>query len=394
MKFLQILTLMFITQTAQANPYKYEVRKTSSHVIHIVTLNPQDYEIEFVKAHNRVFGRETVGHIAERENADIAINAGFFEIGGSQDGMPSMSLVLNGRIFGLCDVVQSQLILSSGKLSMTSHAFDISANSGGHKIHINKYNGFADKNDVVLYSDALGDTTLTDYKNRDEVTFDQNYKFIKLYDHGNAVIPENGSILSLPKSLGFNGATIQLVNRDTLLKGNTISVVSGKPMLIDKEVIEANIFEHNSGFYQKPHARTALGLRQNGEVVIVVAEHCYTRDLGDVTTDDVKRIIQNNKLALETKYKKPPNQLTFDEIKEIVSEEYTKTGAAIGLTIPELANFMLELGCTSAINLDGGGSSTLWIDGKVVNKTIGDEDEGNGAERERPVSDAVIFRKK
>lgn len=40
---------------------------------------------------------------------------------------------------------------------------------------------------------------------------------------------------------------------------------------------------------------------------------------------------------------------------------------SIGMTLPELADFMLMLGCTEAMNLDGGGSSTFWLDGKVMN---------------------------
>ena len=38
-----------------------------------------------------------------------------------------------------------------------------------------------------------------------------------------------------------------------------------------------------------------------------------------------------------------------------------------GMTFPELADYMLDLGCTEAMNLDGGGSSTLWLNGRIVN---------------------------
>jgi hypothetical protein len=38
-----------------------------------------------------------------------------------------------------------------------------------------------------------------------------------------------------------------------------------------------------------------------------------------------------------------------------------------GMTYPELAALMRRLGCTHAINLDGGGSSTLWLDGHIMN---------------------------
>ncbi len=69
-------------------------------------------------------------------------------------------------------------------------------------------------------------------------------------------------------------------------------------------------------------------------------------------------------------------------------------GSTTGLTILELAQFMKKQGCKSALNLDGGGSSTLWINGKTINQTIGDIDEGNSLKTERPVSDAIIFKDK
>jgi len=43
-------------------------------------------------------------------------------------------------------------------------------------------------------------------------------------------------------------------------------------------------------------------------------------------------------------------------------------GISAGMTLDELAVFMRKrLGCTDAINLDGGGSSTLWLNGQVRN---------------------------
>ena len=40
---------------------------------------------------------------------------------------------------------------------------------------------------------------------------------------------------------------------------------------------------------------------------------------------------------------------------------------SVGMTFPELADLMKALGCTEAMNLDGGGSSTFWLNGKVLN---------------------------
>jgi exopolysaccharide biosynthesis protein len=40
---------------------------------------------------------------------------------------------------------------------------------------------------------------------------------------------------------------------------------------------------------------------------------------------------------------------------------------SIGMTYPEMAGLMKEYGCDEAAELDGGGSSTLWAGGKVLN---------------------------
>ena len=46
-------------------------------------------------------------------------------------------------------------------------------------------------------------------------------------------------------------------------------------------------------------------------------------------------------------------------------------GYSEGITLTELADIMASLGVTTAYNLDGGGSSTLYYDGEVVNDPLG-----------------------
>lgn len=40
---------------------------------------------------------------------------------------------------------------------------------------------------------------------------------------------------------------------------------------------------------------------------------------------------------------------------------------SVGMTLQDLARFMVNLGCEEAMNFDGGGSATLWYDGEVRN---------------------------
>jgi exopolysaccharide biosynthesis protein len=59
-----------------------------------------------------------------------------------------------------------------------------------------------------------------------------------------------------------------------------------------------------------------------------------------------------------------------------------RTGESEGLSLSELAAFLQSLGVKTAYNLDGGGSSTLWYQGSVINNPT---TSGNSI-RERSVS--------
>jgi len=52
-----------------------------------------------------------------------------------------------------------------------------------------------------------------------------------------------------------------------------------------------------------------------------------------------------------------------------------QSGYSAGVTLTELADIMIDLGATTAYNLDGGGSSTMYFNGEVINQP------SNGGER-------------
>ena len=60
--------------------------------------------------------------------------------------------------------------------------------------------------------------------------------------------------------------------------------------------------------------------------------------------------------------------------------------SSAGMTLPELATYMLNLGCDEAMNLDGGGSATMWFLGNVINSPS----EG----RARPAANALVVVRK
>jgi len=74
-----------------------------------------------------------------------------------------------------------------------------------------------------------------------------------------------------------------------------------------------------------------------------------------------------------------------DECFFLLVVDGRQIGLSIGMSFPELAEFMLKLGCTEAMNLDGGGSSTLWLDGKIMNSP--------SDRQERAVANGLILLK-
>ena len=68
----------------------------------------------------------------------------------------------------------------------------------------------------------------------------------------------------------------------------------------------------------------------------------------------------------------------------IVSDGRTKESE--GLSLYELAVFMKTLGCETAYNLDGGGSSTMYFNGTIINNPT-----TSGTIKERKVSDIVYI---
>ena len=77
----------------------------------------------------------------------------------------------------------------------------------------------------------------------------------------------------------------------------------------------------------------------------------------------------------------------IDELHYVFVVSDGRTSASEGLSLSELAAFMKSLGVQTAYNLDGGGSSTMYYQGEVVNNPT---TTGHGT-KERSVSDIVYI---
>ncbi|MEG0772097.1 phosphodiester glycosidase family protein [Clostridium sp.] len=76
----------------------------------------------------------------------------------------------------------------------------------------------------------------------------------------------------------------------------------------------------------------------------------------------------------------------IDPLHYIVIVSDGRTSESEGLSLLQLAEELKERGCSVAYNLDGGGSSTMYFNGEIINKPTSGKTIG-----ERKVSDIVYF---
>ncbi len=121
------------------------------------------------------------------------------------------------------------------------------------------------------------------------------------------------------------------------------NVLGGKGVLVRSGIVQTDFSKDSMGgiFVHDLHPRTAVGILPNGNWLFVVV---------DGNQPDV----------------------------------------SVGMTLPELAELMSSLGCVDALNLDGGGSSTMMLNGEVVNSSCG-YDKKDKDSTLRKVSDAFLI---
>ena len=148
----------------------------------------------------------------------------------------------------------------------------------------------------------------------------QNGELVKT-SHESCEIPDDGFVISGPESVIKPILNNKKFNLDIKMNPNWENVnhiLSGGPYLVKNSEVYIDMTEERLSSVGGRNPRTAIG---------------YTKD---------------NNLIL----------LTADGRED----------ASIGLTLNELAKLMHQLGCVNAMNLDGGGSTVMYVNGQVVNK--------------------------
>ncbi len=321
--------------------------------INLLRLDLTKVRLDVVHAMDAAIGTETTSSMATRHGAVAAINAGFFRLdksifAGDAAGVLAINNELysesySGRVALMIDnnLNQTQVSIERANISdfigIKGETFDAGRNRERKD------------NDLVLFASSFSYTTLTD--NSGIEFFIKNNEVVKIVDkRGSNRIPWDGYILSATgkireelKNLIKLGTEITHFVKhssptDSITNSafrNVEDIVGGVPQLIKNGKIEITWEQEKSSksFVETRHPRTAVAKLKDGKFLMV-------------TVDGRQK-------------------------------------ESVGMDLNELAALLLELGAVDAMNLDGGGSTTMFSQGKVVNKP-------SDKEGERKVSDAIL----
>lgn len=349
-----LLAVLTAIVSLTAEGIRYEQRQLEGpNSVHILFVDPVRSRIELTRALNNGIGRETVSSMARRRGAKAAVNAGFFVIGTRLDGMPAGILKIEEDWYSDPRSPRGALGWSKdgpkaviGRLKMKWELL-----IDGTRLPISGINRPQRDSSTVLYTAAFHRSTLTDPGGR-EYSIDEGR--LVATAGNDSEIPEGGFVYWVGPSAQLDRTHLkpgQAVTVDAQLLpqgesdeeasrrrwGEAHFIVGGAGVLIraNRKVDDFAPGRLRDGFVRNKHPRTAVGLRADSVWVVAVVDG-------------------------------------------------RQPGKSVGMTLSEMADLMHSLGCQDALNLDGGGSSTFFFQGKVLNSP---SDFGN----ERPVSDAILF---
>lgn len=321
--------------------------------INVLRIDLRHATIKVVHALDEGVGLETVSSIANRFGAAAATNGGYFRVAGTYRGDSIGLLVLDHMLFsephndraevGLVDAEDKTDVIF-GHLKFSGQ---ISAGSARHAVQ--GLNRPLATDEMIVFTPQFHRTTLTNPEGIEIVV--RRNRVVSVVDlKGSALIPADGFVISAVgkarewlKANVHEGSPLKFTWRlDSIEPGEdkqwqrAFTILGGGPQLIkDGKVAITNVPEKiTEAFVNDGHPRTAIAKLVSGKILLVTVDG-------------------------------------------------RQPGESIGMSLTMLADLLIELGALNAINLDGGGSTTMVVHNKVVNRP-------SDQTGERPVSDAIL----
>lgn len=301
--------------------------------------------IHQVLGQDHIRDREPVASLAERldtpDNTVVAaVNGDFFTMSGTRRGLTSGPAVTNGELLTRGGNFLTFYIDADGNPGIGNVEVSGELATATAKLPVTSINWWQPKTGVCIYTSAWGwpvsDGILAQIDTPLATTGNWTLNITKLVAADEEVELKSGQILINPTADTREalaalrpGDVLKLSLSTPSLNRPLQTVMGGQPILVRDSV---NL--HTPSPKEAIHPRTAVGYN-DAEIIFVTVDG------------------------------RQPNW-------------------SAGMPYSTLAALMLELGCTEAINIDGGGSTTTWIRGEIVNRP------SDGFPR--PVANALLIR--
>jgi exopolysaccharide biosynthesis protein len=310
--------------------------------------------IKIVRALDAGVGMETVTSLAARHRATAAINGGYFRTTGTYRGESLGLVVLDGKLisepyndraeFGLIDNGKTTELI----FGHLGYVGELSVGLAKHKVY--GLNRPVSKDELIIFTPEFHRTTLTK-PDGIEVVVRRN-RVVSITDlNGSTQIPADGYVISavgsarewIKRNVRRGGPTKFSWRLNSLYSQaenqkwrSAQNILGAGPQLIKAGKIDITDKREKmvAGFATDRHPRTALAKLDSGRILLVTVDG-------------------------------------------------RQPGVSVGMSLQALAELLLGFGAVEAINLDGGGSTTMVVHNKVINKP-------SDQTGERPVSDAIL----
>jgi hypothetical protein len=318
--------------------------------VHVLVADPSRTRLGLGRAHGKGVGTETTSSIVRRLGALAGVNGGYFRTEGPYRGEPAGIVISAGKVLSEPYRKRPGLAVSNRgprtRLAVVDVGLRAEVVSGkSARRRIDGLNRPRLDDELILFTPEFDGTTMTGPNGAEAVVEKGRVSAVR-DGRGDAAIPPGGAVLSAHGAaagwLRANlapGAKVELRTDAQLTPRPGFApefVIGGGPRLVASGAAAAiDPALYNPGFADARHPRTAVGVRADGRLLLVTVDG------------------------------RQPER-------------------SVGMTIAELASLLLELGAVEAINMDGGGSTTMVVRDKVVSSP-------SDLTGERAVGDALLL---
>lgn len=234
-------------------------------------------------------------------------------------------------------------------------------------------------------------------------TANQYVAYVEIKRSGNAPVFAFGNEVKVKKTTSTFGKELNAV---AAINGTFFDVANGGSVdfvKMDGVVIKQNVLDKNGN--RARHQRAAMVIDNNGKLALKQWDNTPNWE----NTLPEKNVMLSGPMLLSKNSYEQLDSTAFTRLRNPRSAIGIKRNGNIimltvdgrnensaGMSLHELAKLMHWLGCVSAINLDGGGSTTLWVanatGGEVVNFPSDNKKWDHAGERK--VANVIVLKKK